>query len=430
MKKILAIAAAAALTAGVSAYAANPFSDVSPDDWAYQAVSDLSDQGVVEGYPDGTFKGERNMTRYELAQVIARLMAREDQLNAEQKATLDKLAGEYADELANLGVRVSNLEKKVGNISWSGDARMRYQNKSNDTDNWDGRMRINADAQVNDQVVVSGRFVSEMNFKDNKDANTIMDRIHARWTPNDAFYMDLGRQGVALDQTGVFWDEDGRFDGVVAGYDNGKFGAEFGYGRFQDAERSMDTYHWENSASIEAWYGKLTGHFGESSMLSAFYLDNVQGLNGSSVAPAYKGAHIYAWGAGATIGLGDSGLSIDGDFIQTKGNHEFGHGNLWTAGLNYGEVDLNKPGSFTLGIHYVRADAGSYLLGNSALDMTDQLEYGWNNGAGVKFWTAKAGVAVQKNVELDAYYNFGAKTYDSQAENPANTWGVELNYAF
>lgn len=52
------------------------------------------------------------MTRYELAQVIARLMAREDQLNAEQKATLDKLAGEYADELANLGVRVSNLEKE------------------------------------------------------------------------------------------------------------------------------------------------------------------------------------------------------------------------------------------------------------------------------------------------------------------------------
>ena len=129
MKKILAIAAVAALTAGVSAYAANPFSDVSPDDWAYQAVSDLSDQGVVEGYPDGTFKGERNMTRYELAQVIARLMAREDQLNAEQKATLDKLAGEYADELANLGVRVSNLEKKVGNISWFGDARMRWKEK-------------------------------------------------------------------------------------------------------------------------------------------------------------------------------------------------------------------------------------------------------------------------------------------------------------
>ena len=112
MKKILALAAVAALTAGVSAYAANPFSDVTPDDWAFQAVSDLSVQGVVEGYPDGSFKGERNMTRYELAQIIARLMAKEDQLNAEQQATLDKLAGEYADELANLGVRVATSKRK------------------------------------------------------------------------------------------------------------------------------------------------------------------------------------------------------------------------------------------------------------------------------------------------------------------------------
>ena len=428
MKKILAIAAAAALTAGVSAYAANPFSDVSPDDWAYQAVSDLSDQGVVEGYPDGTFKGERNMTRYELAQVIARLMAREDQLNAEQKATLDKLAGEYADELANLGVRVSNLEKKVGNISWSGDARMQYQHNldgaKDHTDAWTGRLRINADAQVNDQVVVSGRFVSEMNFKDNKDANTIMDRIHARWTPNDAFYMDLGRQGVALDQTGVFWDEDGRFDGVVAGYDNGKFGAEFGYGRFKDAYKD-GLSPWTPYDRTEAWYGKLAGHLGGSSDISAFYLENVQKTNN-----IVNDVNVKAWGAGATIGLGGSGLKVDGDFIQTRGNHNVGHANLWTAGLSYGEVDLNKPGSFTLGVHYVRADAGSYLLGNSALDMTDQLEYGWDNGTGVKFWTAKAGVAVQKNVELDAYYNFGAKAYDGPAEDPGNTWGVELNYSF
>ncbi len=85
MKKILAIAAVAALTAGVSAYAANPFSDVTPNDWAYQAVEDLSEQGVVEGYPDGTFKGERNITRYEMAQIIARMLAKEDQLNADRE---------------------------------------------------------------------------------------------------------------------------------------------------------------------------------------------------------------------------------------------------------------------------------------------------------------------------------------------------------
>ncbi|MDY4472656.1 MAG: S-layer homology domain-containing protein, partial [Dialister sp.] len=175
MKKILALAAVAALTAGVSAYAANPFSDVTADDWAYQAVSDLSAQGVVEGYPDGTFKGERNMTRYELAQIVARLMAKEDQLNAEQQATLDKLAGEYADELANLGVRVSNLEKKVGNLYWSGDARMRYQDKGNNKDAWNGRIRLNVKGQVNESTYVQGRFLNEMNFKDHEDSTTSMD---------------------------------------------------------------------------------------------------------------------------------------------------------------------------------------------------------------------------------------------------------------
>ena len=112
-RRTLVAAAVAALAAGVSAYAANPFSDVSTSDWAYQAVSQLSDQGIVEGYPDGTFRGQRNITRYELAQIIARLMANEDQFNAEQRATIDKLAGEYADELDNLGVRVSNLENKL-----------------------------------------------------------------------------------------------------------------------------------------------------------------------------------------------------------------------------------------------------------------------------------------------------------------------------
>ncbi len=126
MKKILAMAAAAALTCGVSAYAANPFSDVSAGDWAYQAVTSLSEQGVVEGYPDGTFKGQQNITRYEMAQIIARMLAKEDQYNAEQRAVIDKLAAEYADELNSLGVRVSNLEKKVGNVRFTGDARMRY----------------------------------------------------------------------------------------------------------------------------------------------------------------------------------------------------------------------------------------------------------------------------------------------------------------
>ena len=424
MKKILALAAVAALTAGVSAYAANPFSDVTPDDWAYQAVSDLSVQGVVEGYPDGTFKGERNMTRYELAQIIARLMAKEDQLNAEQQATLDKLAGEYADELANLGVRVANLEKKVGNISWSGDARMQYQRRSDKKDYFNGRMRINVEGQVNDQLTVNGRFGTDVDLKGNDpdidDSNTTMDRINAKWTPNDATYVTIGRQGVALDVTGTFWDEDGAFDGVAAGWDNGKVGVEAGYGRFKDAGNIAGAWGTENNGNDkvpEAWYGKLTGHIADAADVSAFYLKDGQ------KAEALNNASVSAWGAGLSYGIGD--FTVDGDYVKTM-NTPAGDAALWTAGLTYGEVDTDKVGSWSLGAHYVKADNGSMFIGNSALDMGDQL--GYADHTNVKFWVAKAGVAVQKNVELDAYYNFAAKA-DGE-DDPEDTWGIELNYAF
>ena len=429
MKKILALAAVAALTAGVSAYAANPFSDVTADDWAYQAVSDLSAQGVVEGYPDGTFKGERNMTRYELAQIVARLMAKEDQLNAEQQATLDKLAGEYADELANLGVRVANLEKKVGNISWSGDARMQYQHnlaegsRTEHADTWNGRMRINVEGQVNDQVTVNGRFVNEMDFKDGDSSSTSMDRINAKWTPNDATYVTIGRQGVALDVTGTFWDEDAVFDGVAAGWDNGKVGVEAGYGRFKSAwkydENAKVGENWKTVDSTEAWYGKLTGHIADAADVSAFYLKNAQKQDNGTAA----GKTASAWGAGLSYGIGD--FTVDGDYVKTQ-NTPAGDAALWTAGLTYGEVDTDKVGSWSLGAHYVKADKGSTMLGSSALDLGDQLNFA--SDTNVKFWVAKAGVAVQKNVELDAYYNFAAKA--DEGEDPDDTWGIELNYAF
>ena len=441
MKKILALAAVAALTAGVSAYAANPFSDVTADDWAYQAVSDLSAQGVVEGYPDGTFKGERNMTRYELAQIVARLMAKEDQLNAEQQATLDKLAGEYADELANLGVRVANLEKKVGNISWSGDARMQYHHEldgaTKHADNWNGRMRINVQGQVNDEVTVNGRFVTNMYFKDakNDDGNTTMDRINVKWTPNDATYVTIGRQGVALDVTGTFWDEDGMYDGVTAGWDNGKIGIDAGYGYvatpWNDANLNVA---YAKKADTENWFAKLTGHIGETADVSAFYQSYGKTFNKFDTIKGDDKAKV--WGVGTSINLGSS-FVLDGDYVQTQlsGTYDdtvkVDNPALWTAGLTYGEVDTDKVGSWSLGVHYVNADQGSMLLGNTALDMGDQL--GFANEADytkVKFWVAKAGVAVQKNVELDAYYNFAAKASGNNVEDPDDTWGIELNYAF
>ena len=409
MKKILAIAAAAALTAGVSAYAANPFSDVSPDDWAYQAVSDLSDQGVVEGYPDGTFKGERNMTRYELAQVIARLMAREDQLNAEQKATLDKLAGEYADELANLGVRVSNLEKKVGNISWFGDARMRWKEKGYNTDGsrkadgWDGRMRINAKAQVNDSTYVRGRFTSNMNFKDNADANTKMDVLFVHHQFGDKVGMNLGRNFLTLGQTGMYYDD--FFDGAQLFIGDSKLTLEAGYGRMNTW---INDYGQKKDDTVYArLYGK-TGRIG----YDAEYIKTVgaAGADKKSI-----------WGAGLTVGVTDA-VDVFGDFY--KNTKPAGDPQMWTAGLGFGHYNLKKPGTFRVAAQYVRNEAGAYFGGSTytAFPASSLLS------VDSKFWLANADVVLAKNVRLHGEYAFNVKTDDSVDYDDLAT--VSLNYNF
>jgi hypothetical protein len=409
MKKILAIAAVAALTAGVSAYAANPFSDVSTDDWAYQAVSDLSDQGVVEGYPDGTFKGERNMTRYELAQVIARLMAREDQLNAEQKATLDKLAGEYADELANLGVRVSNLEKKVGNISWFGDARMRWKEKGYNTDGsrkadgWDGRMRINAKAQVNDSTYVRGRFTSNMNFKDDADANTKMDVLFVHHQFGDKVGMNLGRNFLTLGQTGMYYDD--FFDGAQLFIGDSKLTLEAGYGRMNTW---INDYGQKKDDTVYARLYGQTGRIG----YDAEYIKTV------GAADADKKS---IWGAGLTVGVTDA-VDIFGDFY--KNTEPKGDPQMWTAGLGFGHYNLKKPGTFRVAAQYVRNEAGAYFGGSTytAFPASSLLN------VDSKFWLANADVVLAKNVRLHGEYAFNVKTDDSVDYDDLAT--VSLNYNF
>ena len=409
MKKILAIAAAAALTAGVSAYAANPFSDVSPDDWAYQAVSDLSDQGVVEGYPDGTFKGERNMTRYELAQVIARLMAREDQLNAEQKATLDKLAGEYADELANLGVRVSNLEKKVGNISWFGDARMRWKEKGYNTDGsrkadgWDGRMRINAKAQVNDSTYVRGRFTSNMNFKDDADANTKMDVLFVHHQFGDKVGMNLGRNFLTLGQTGMYYDD--FFDGAQLFIGDSKLTLEAGYGRMNTW---INDYGQKKDDTVYARLYGQTGRIG----YDAEYIKTV------GAADADKKS---IWGAGLTVGVTDA-VDIFGDFY--KNTEPKGDPQMWTAGLGFGHYNLKKPGTFRVAAQYVRNEAGAYFGGSTytAFPASSLLN------VDSKFWLANADVVLAKNVRLHGEYAFNVKTDNRVDYDDLAT--VSLNYNF
>ena len=145
MKKSLVLAMAMALGVTASAYAANPFSDVPAGHWAYDSISKLAAAGVIEGYGDDTFRGDRLMTRYEMAQIVAKAMAK--------GANVDKLAAEFADELDALGVRVAALEKKSDNVKITGTFRWEYQGrKYNDVKDHNNRLRsrITFTGKVND----------------------------------------------------------------------------------------------------------------------------------------------------------------------------------------------------------------------------------------------------------------------------------------
>ncbi|MEN6372495.1 MAG: S-layer homology domain-containing protein [Armatimonadota bacterium] len=140
------------------AFAQGPFADVPTDHWAYDAVNELQEAGIVIGYPDGTFGGRRAMTRYEFAVAVARMIpvieqkvtesvtqtpgVTADQLNKldqrvtaleqkpaaaagvtqEQLASIQRLVNEFRDELAALGVDVDTLKRDVASLAARVDA--------------------------------------------------------------------------------------------------------------------------------------------------------------------------------------------------------------------------------------------------------------------------------------------------------------------
>ncbi|WP_298463598.1 S-layer homology domain-containing protein [uncultured Mitsuokella sp.] len=223
MKKTLVSALTTALVVGAASTtfaATNPFSDVPSDHWAYDAVSQLAADGVIEGYGDTTFRGNQNITRYEMAQMIAKAMAKSD-VSAADKALIDKLAAEFADELNNLGVRVSNLERNADKVKWNGEARYTYtstrdksktDSKSNDDELL---LRLEPSAEVNDHWHVNARLDASTDLAEDKgddnhggsqDTNVKLQRIWAEGqygTTN----IKLGKLPMQIDDNLLFDDE-------------------------------------------------------------------------------------------------------------------------------------------------------------------------------------------------------------------------------
>ena len=402
-KQFAAIFAATAVLGVTTAFAANPFSDVTPDSWAYQAVSQLAASGIVNGYPDGTFKGQNDITRYEMAQMIAKAMANQDRANAEQQAMINRLADEFSNELNNLGVRVARLEDRVGNVKVTGDARLRYQKFTNNQVNFDGRARLQFNAKVNDRTDAVVRVVAgDFEFGDaTADTTVKVDRAYVNHKFGERVSLKAGRFGQMLGAGLAF---DGTFDGLQFNASNEKvqFQAAYGYmmsGDFQNMATNLNP---------ELVVLNLNGKVGKHLDVGGFYTR----FNGEDYEINEPVKGLYGFNANVNVNK----VWVGGEWLKASNIEE---STAWTAGVGYGNYDIAKQGTWGVKVQH-------FNMKNNALI----IDTTWNQpyGAGFKGWMATVDYALKNRVGLSAYYGFDWKYQDCGCES--NSYRVDLNYEF
>lgn len=286
MKKILALVAVIALVAfAAPAFAAaNPFMDVPMNHWAYDAIGQLAARGVLSGYPDGTYKGNQPMTRYEVASAVARALAVVDMTKASKQDVemLKKLVVEFKDELDALGVKVDKLDSRVAVLEsdiggWNLTGEFRFDSRTTDLDQsamydiankWNQnttRVRLNFLKRISSDPKVS--FFGRLQGTDDIDWVRAYVDIALPWEMN----LRAGRQSI--DWAGdVYWAPFGTWqtDGLLTDRDGleafyltknfamGNFGVYVARSDNADAETAWNgtrntvdsREHWEMAARI------------------------------------------------------------------------------------------------------------------------------------------------------------------------------------
>ncbi|SNV60432.1 S-layer homology domain-containing protein [Veillonella rodentium] len=401
-KQFAALFAATAVLGVTTAFAANPFSDVTPDSWAYQAVSQLANAGIVNGYPDGTFKGQNNITRYEMAQMVAKAMANQDRANAEQQAMINRLADEFSNELNNLGVRVARLEDRVGNVKVTGDMRLRYRDAEDAKSKFDGRARVQFNANVNDRTeavvrVTSGNF----EFGDSREgdsADAKIDRAYVNHKFGERVSLKAGRFNQVIGGGLAF---DGTFDGAQLNVGNDKIKAQAAYGYMVSGEAEGLT----KDENVTNTYIGLNGKVGKNTTIGGFYNRVNQDTD-----TGYK--NVYGFNADANFNK----VWVGGEWLKDS---KVNRSQAWTAGLGYGNYDIKKAGTWDVKGQYFNQKENAPIV-----DTTYNQFYTTD----AKGWMATVDYALQNNVGLSANYGFDWKT--QSGADLGDFYRADLNYKF
>ena len=435
MKKSLVLAMAMALGVTASAYAANPFSDVPAGHWAYDSISKLAAAGVIEGYGDATFGGDKLMTRYEMAQIVAKAMAK--------GANCDKLAAEFADELDNLGVRVANLEKKADNVKISGESKLRYWNYDGDADATGDktvqRTRVWVKGAVNEDWTYNGMLENIQTYGEDNVGNEGTDFQRAYVTGKvGGVSVSAGRQELVLGDGNIY---DTRFDGVIVGYGKDiKVGAYYGKPTNLNSKFDREAFLKKLADGKDYTFGtkydevkgaSISGKLGKLGLSAAY--DVFSGASQKKIAydPALTGSETEAdatdvkslednkiWSVGASYPIAKD-LGLTAIYLKSDQEGVGGDDDGYVVGLNYKGAKAAVAGSWGLYAKYYD-QASTTILAHTA-----NASFGTN---GIKGYMVGAKYAVAKNIVAGIEY-FDVDGKDAK-ETSVNQLYAELNFLF
>ena len=437
--KVVAALAATMAVGATCAFAANPFVDVPSDSWAYKSVVELADAGIIQGVDGQYFQGNRNITRYEAAEMVAKAMAHMDKASVEQRALINKLADEYADELNNLGVRVSALENSVGNVKLTGDARIRYRyqsegdkfkdangnekvvnNKRTNDNSWDYRVRIRANAQVNDRTKVTyGITTGVRSFADNGPASsennvtTDLANVDYNFGGNNwdllvgRYEYDMGNgHGYGF----LYGDT---FDGAQLQYHNDKFAATAGYGKFKESLMAGD----KDYDGVKTGYGELDGFFGggrvAGSAVGVYYNDYTV-AGGSHRTAKDEFSFDDSWGAYASVNFGKWNALANYEKYNSTDSKD-NDPEVWVGRLTYGAANFATPKSWDAWVEYLNADDGFADDDGTFMGST----YSWRDDSllnNVKSWGVGVDYTFAKNAQFQVTQSFATSAKKGDAD--------------
>lgn len=437
-KTAIALAMATVLGVAGTAMAANPFTDVPANHWSYASVAKLAQAGIVEGYGDGTFQGNNTMTRYEMAQIVAKAMAKSDKADAAQKAMIEKLAAEYSAELNNLGVRVSALEKKTDNVKITGEVRIARQtfddqeagiDTNSSSDSFTLRSRITFTGAINDDWKYVGRYQDTQNMEtDYSDANALPDkdgRMNLAYVqgPVAGATVTAGRQGFFTGYGLVF---DSYVDGVQVAFGN-QLKTNLVYGKVNNANNNQLNKDYVDGAQNQKFdvYGVGFSYAPSKAVgLKAGYYNISANDVETAAGVEVDDRHIMELGFDWKFA---KDLTLVGTYA--KSNAEYAaddkQDTAWKARINYRAANLAKANSYGLYTEYREQE-------NSATwDPTGNYDYVLGGAdEGFKGYMVGGQYVLAKNVKFESEYYHGKSTVKGWENDKTNSFWNALYFYF